>query len=325
MLIAINYHYIRENFDLPYPSIFGIRPDAFRRQLETLGQWGSFVSQESILQSIRGQKPLPEKAFIITFDDGLKEQYQIALPILKELGIPAIFFVNPRVFEEAHVLGVHKIHQLRSVVAPSLLKKKIEDFIFSQDQGKQLGSYQEKALIHYKYDKAEISELKYLLNFVLESSERQQLIDTAFHETFSSEEEVNNSLYMEQKQLKNLYDLGFLGSHSFEHFPIGTLSRNEQDFQVRQSQKYFTKLLGSPLPSFSYPYGSYEACNGLEGILVDNDFEFAFTMERGINHNLSNSFHLSRFDNNDLPSGKAWKGPLKDPFEVLPSAKWSFK
>lgn len=324
MLIAVNFHYIREHFNLPYPSIFGIKPDLFRKQLKTLMQWGEFVSQNDILSSLNNERHLPKKSFIVTFDDGLKEQYELALPILKELGIPAIFFVNPRVLEEKHVLGVHKIHQLRSVVAPAVLKSKTEQFIRSQHGTQELGAYEAKAIAHYKYDEAEIAELKYLLNFVLTIEEREKLIDKAFKDTFGTEKEINNSLYMNLNHLREIHDLGYLGSHSYEHFPIGTLQGEEQDHQIRKSQDFFKRELGQSLKSFSYPYGAFEACNGLENILKENDFQFAFTMERAVNSSIQNSFYLSRFDNNDMPLGKAWKGPMNDPFEVLPKAQWIF-
>ena len=69
MLIAVNFHYIREAFNLPFPSIFGINPDTFRNQLQALAQWGEFVSQNDILASLTNNAPLPEKSFIITFDE----------------------------------------------------------------------------------------------------------------------------------------------------------------------------------------------------------------------------------------------------------------
>lgn len=46
MLIAVNYHYIRESFEAPYPAIFGKTPAELRSQLEQLGKAGSFVSAD---------------------------------------------------------------------------------------------------------------------------------------------------------------------------------------------------------------------------------------------------------------------------------------
>jgi peptidoglycan/xylan/chitin deacetylase (PgdA/CDA1 family) len=324
MLIAINYHYIRESFEAPYKSIFGITPENFKSQLQKLLQFGSFVSQDDIVESIQGKKELPECSFIVTFDDGLAEQYNLALPILEKLGIPAIFFANTRVFTENHVLGVHKIHQLRSVVNPTELKSYVETFISKTGNLNTLVDYEEKAIAHYKYDDNENAKLKYLLNFVLDLTQREALVNEKFSEVFEDEAKVNKELYMNVNQLQDLHSRGFLGSHSHEHFPIGILEAKEQAHQINKSQEEFIKLVGHPMRSFSYPYGALEACRNLAPRLKKAGFEFAFTMERAVNPNLNNPFYLSRFDNNDMPQGKAWKKGQGNPFSDLNMASLEF-
>ena len=90
MLCVGNYHYIRTGFKAKYPSIFGFTPSQFKMQLENLSKYGEFISQPELLQKI--EQPLQKNYILITFDDGLKEQYEIAKPILDEMGIPFIFF-----------------------------------------------------------------------------------------------------------------------------------------------------------------------------------------------------------------------------------------
>src|SRR5262245_6371803 len=113
-LIAVNYHYIRQSFDDPYPAIHGIEPGQFEEQLRLLSQVGNFVSADDIRSAVRAENGLPDRAFLITFDDGLREQYEWAWPILTKLSIPAIFFINTGPIANRKVSGVHKIHLLRS-------------------------------------------------------------------------------------------------------------------------------------------------------------------------------------------------------------------
>ena len=100
MLTVSNYHYIRENFATKYPSIFGVTPSMFKRQLLLLKDKADFVSGMDLITN--GNEILNSKNnyYFITFDDGLKEQFQFALPILDELQIPSVLFTNSRNHED---------------------------------------------------------------------------------------------------------------------------------------------------------------------------------------------------------------------------------
>jgi biofilm PGA synthesis lipoprotein PgaB len=52
-----------------------------------------FVSVADVLASREGKKPLPEKAILITFDDGYQSVYANAWPVLKLFQIPAVITV----------------------------------------------------------------------------------------------------------------------------------------------------------------------------------------------------------------------------------------
>ena len=54
--------YIRESFEAKHPSIFGIQPDAFERQLEAISTIGEFISAEDLATIING-KGLGESNF----------------------------------------------------------------------------------------------------------------------------------------------------------------------------------------------------------------------------------------------------------------------
>ncbi len=113
MLAVANFHYIRRDFKTDHPSIYGVTPDQFRKQLRELAKQGRFVSQKEILKGI----PEDNKAILITFDDGLKEQFEMAKPILDEMEIPYICFVNTSNFTEKKLSLVHQIHLLRSRIS----------------------------------------------------------------------------------------------------------------------------------------------------------------------------------------------------------------
>ncbi len=158
MLAAANFHYIRENFAAPFPSIFGVTPKQFEDQLDALGQSGAFLSAGDIADIIASKKAMPERAWVITYDDGLREQYDLAWPILQRKGIPAIFYINTRPIEESMVVTTHKIHLLRSKVDPAVLFKAVNESLAKHAISAEMPTAQKAASV-YKYDTGEAARL----------------------------------------------------------------------------------------------------------------------------------------------------------------------
>ncbi|NCO65592.1 MAG: hypothetical protein COW32_08105 [Candidatus Aquicultor secundus] len=87
------YHQILPN---PTNSIT-TAPDVFDRQMKTLSDLGyKTVTLDQLYANLTKGKPLPNKPVLITFDDGWKNQYQNAIPILLKYKFKAAFFVNPQ-------------------------------------------------------------------------------------------------------------------------------------------------------------------------------------------------------------------------------------
>src|SRR3546814_3608060 len=51
------------------------------------------VSCREIVAALDGGPTLPRDAALVTFDDGYDDNHAIAFPILRDLGVPATFFV----------------------------------------------------------------------------------------------------------------------------------------------------------------------------------------------------------------------------------------
>lgn len=69
-------------------------PTMFRRQMAYLKRAGyRVISLEDLATSLAEGKPLDGRQVVITFDDGFRDNYTSALPVLKEYGYPATVFV----------------------------------------------------------------------------------------------------------------------------------------------------------------------------------------------------------------------------------------
>lgn len=318
MLLAVNFHYIREQFDAPYPAIFGKTPKEFRMQLETLSKLGRFVSSKDIEDRVSNNESFSEKSIIITFDDGLKEQVDLAKPVLDEMGIPALFFINTRVLEVPKLLNVHKIHIVRSILSPELILEHFESIpsykMLNEVQRKKIQSL---GIKHYVYDETSNAYLKYLLNFVLTPDCVDKEFSYLLKEVcYVDEKAVHRDFYMSSETIVALATEGFIGSHAHDHLPLGVLPIEQARFQIEKSNEVLKKL-GIETKAFSYPYGSREAVGDIPSYLGDYGFTFAFTMNRGVNVNMEKAFEFMRFDNNDVPGGKLYNSSYPIPhFEL---------
>lgn len=86
LFLSVNFHGIHEDKEFPYPGIYGTSPNRFIRQLDRIGKYFDFISQNDLARAIEGNGKLPDRCCLITFDDGLKSQYANALPILQKKG-----------------------------------------------------------------------------------------------------------------------------------------------------------------------------------------------------------------------------------------------
>ena len=74
------------------PVIDEVDAVQFTRQMETLAEYFNVVSLENGLEQMRAGT-LPASSVCITFDDGYRDNYDVAFPILSALDLPAAFLL----------------------------------------------------------------------------------------------------------------------------------------------------------------------------------------------------------------------------------------
>ncbi len=65
----------------------------FRQCLRLFKRHYNVVTLDDVLASRRGERPLPPRSLLITFDDGYADNAEFALPLLQEQRLPAVLFV----------------------------------------------------------------------------------------------------------------------------------------------------------------------------------------------------------------------------------------
>jgi len=89
-VIVLCYHRLEGKAGGPY----SIEPALFRKQMQELKDKGiGVISMQDFIGWRKGEKAIPPKAALITIDDGYTCGLTTGVPILKEFGYPATFFV----------------------------------------------------------------------------------------------------------------------------------------------------------------------------------------------------------------------------------------
>ncbi|HKP03698.1 MAG TPA: polysaccharide deacetylase family protein [Chthoniobacterales bacterium] len=83
-----------------------ITPALFEQQMQELKNKGiAVIPMQDFLAWRRGEKAIPAKSAIITFDDGWKSQYEVGWPILKKFNFPVTLFIYTEGIRPGHFSG----------------------------------------------------------------------------------------------------------------------------------------------------------------------------------------------------------------------------
>src|SRR6266481_581897 len=85
------YHRLVDKIRYPGTEI---TPAAFEAEMKELKDKGiTVISMQDLLAWKRGEKNIPPRSAVITFDDGWKSQYEVGWPIMKKYGYPFTLFI----------------------------------------------------------------------------------------------------------------------------------------------------------------------------------------------------------------------------------------
>jgi len=89
--IIFCYHGLVDKVRFPGTQI---TPAAFEAQMKELKDRGiTVIGMQDLLAWKRGEKNIPPRCAVVTFDDGLKSQYEVAWPIMKKFGYTFTMFI----------------------------------------------------------------------------------------------------------------------------------------------------------------------------------------------------------------------------------------
>lgn len=92
-LLVLAWHNVERTWY--YPSAPGTGCAGLAYQLERLSKVATIVPLGPALEALSSGRSLPPRAVALTFDDGYRDNLEMAVPLLEKLGLPATFFLVP--------------------------------------------------------------------------------------------------------------------------------------------------------------------------------------------------------------------------------------
>ena len=315
---VVMYHYVRDLKNSRYPNIKGLDIEKFKKQIKFFKENYNFVKIEDLIEYYKNpkEKELPEKAILLTFDDGYKDHYTYVLPILLENNIQGSFYIPTKCFQDKKVLDVNKIHFiLESCIGEEeRILKEIEEYLEKNKDSRISLSYNDyfkEYAVDSRFDKKEVIFIKRMLQVVLPEDYRKKLVDILFKkyvctigDKIISERAFWEELYLTPEQIQMMEKVGMhIGFHSHDHVWLNSLSKEEQEFQIKSSIDYFKEIgIKTEKMTLSYPYGGYNE----ESVELIKKYEIplAFTTKVAIaDLNKDENYALPRLDTNDFYQG----------------------
>jgi peptidoglycan/xylan/chitin deacetylase (PgdA/CDA1 family) len=239
----------------------------FRQHLEILADTTNVVRTSALAAWVRGDAALPKNASVITFDDGYRDNLTHALPVLKELGVPATIY-----------LATHHIG------SQTPLYWDLATYAF---QHAKLGRYALPVLGEQRLDAGSVSRVARQWVSAVKLSPPQardkltQELVQALGVNVSSD--AFEGLYLSWDDVRDMRsDRIEFGAHTVTHPLLSTLSDPESQKEISDSKQHIETELGESVSSFAYPNGlPGDFTDQHVGMLKEAGLDMAFTLSAG--------------------------------------------
>jgi peptidoglycan/xylan/chitin deacetylase (PgdA/CDA1 family) len=258
----------------------------FDWQLGVLSRWFRVLPLREAAARLR-DGTLPVRSACVTFDDGYRDNVEVALPILRRHGVPATFFLATSFLDGGRMWNDSVIETVRRARGDTLDARCI---------GLDTLNISTIELKRHAIERA-LAALKYL-----PLDERQRRV-----EALGSAHELPSDLMMTAGQAQRLHANAMeIGAHTVTHPILARLNPEHAGNEIRDSKTRLEAITGAPVTLFAYPNGKPGDDYLAEhvGIVRRLGFEAAVSTAWGVAHAASDPFQLPRFTPWDRTPGK---------------------
>lgn len=248
----------------------------FDQQLRFLKRHFELVTLDQGISRIQSGDPATRPLLAVTIDDGFRDNYELAWPLLKQYKVPATVFLATDFIDNGippwptRIMEIVERTQRRKVFFPfdMDINSRISKAVFvrcTKDAWKGHTHEERRQLIE---------ELRRHLNVPAADTNYPPL-------TWKQVREMAGSVIT-------------FGSHTVYHSILPAVGEDTIERELRDSKQRLEEELESPCPYFAYPDGKHSRLT--ERLVKSAGFSVAMTQDRGVNSGDDNLLQLKRIE-----------------------------
>jgi peptidoglycan/xylan/chitin deacetylase (PgdA/CDA1 family) len=224
------YHSTYKNIpDNIKKGLHNVDPETLYQQIRWLKKYFDIVSVDSLFD----QETNKVGKLAVTFDDAYNSVFQEAIPVLKTLNVPCTIYING--------ITLNQKPFWRDKIRYLINRNLVEDFItFNQDFCKEKNIIKSNFYTQTKNTKCNSKQIDIFLDAYYEY--KKISIDTMKYGISDKESLKKNSLIT-------------YGNHTYNHYVLSSLTKEEQEIEIRENQKLIKNLDINYSKVFSIPFG----------------------------------------------------------------------
>jgi peptidoglycan/xylan/chitin deacetylase (PgdA/CDA1 family) len=245
-------------------------PAAFDRQMDYIRRHFEVVSLDDWVGRVRTGQSLPQNAALVTFDDGYRDNYDLAYPVLRRHALPATIFLTTSFVDSTQQLWWDELATLikttkaKHVCIPGLEEIRLET----------------------RRDRRQAMErLRHRLK-AIPDDERRNLLGALTQELGDGgQPALAERVCLSWDEVRTMSRNGVtFGAHTHTHPILTRVPPERAREEIATSRRIVEREVGRPARSFAYP-------NGLPGdfdartreMLIEEGFQAAVTLVHGTN------------------------------------------
>ena len=262
----------------------------FREHLAFLKRHHNVVPLGDVVQALIAGTPLPERAAVITIDDGYRSIYTVAYPALREFGLPASVFLTTAFVDNRQYLWTDRVEFAVNRAAAGVVDLAFGATALNLDlrtvAGKRAAESRLRGLLKAMAQESRLGAVE-----AIERATGCTLLDAAGGTDLYEPLTWNEAVEMARSGLVSI------GSHTHTHVILARCDPAHAAEELRTSKRIIEGRLGMPCTLFCYPNGRHGDFNAGTGAqLRAEGYACALTTVYGANGRDANVYELKRYN-----------------------------